>query len=234
MVIFIHGLFHAFQDLPVGRPSLVLDLPGYGRNRGKFELSIPSAAAFAHEQIQASGHERFHIVAHSMGGAVAVLLAYDHPELVASIVNVEGNFTLKDAFWSGKIAVMSEPEVEAMIESYRVDPAGWLSGSGIAPNPQRIQIASKVLAAQSPRTVQQMARSLVEVTGAPDYLEKVRTILDRGAMFHLFAGQRSRDAWDVPEFVLQRAASMTIQPGVGHMMMLEEPAEFLRLIGDLG
>jgi pimeloyl-ACP methyl ester carboxylesterase len=30
--------------------------------------------------------------------------------------------------------------------------------------------------------------------------------------------------------MLRRAASFTIQPGVGHMMPLEEPREFLRLV----
>ncbi|HLJ48417.1 MAG TPA: alpha/beta hydrolase [Bryobacteraceae bacterium] len=232
MVAFIHGLFHTFLDLP-GVPALIVDLPGYGRNHATKALSIRSAAEFVRDQIRASGCERVHIVAHSMGGAVAVLLAYEHPELVASLINVEGNFTLKDAFWSGKIAAMDETEVEALLTSYRADTDGWLAGIGIEPNEQRMAAAERMLASQSADTVQTMARSLIEVTAAPDYLEKVRTIVDRGTIFHLLAGERSRDEWDVPDFVLQRAASMTIQPGAGHMMMLEDPAAFLQLVGQL-
>jgi len=197
------------------------------------ELSIRSAADFVRNQIRASGCGAVHIVAHSMGGAVAVLLAYEHPELVASLINVEGNFTLKDAFWSGKIAAVDETEVEALLASYRADTAGWLAGIGIERDERRVAAAGRMLAAQSAGTVHAMARSLVEVTAAPDYLEKVRIILERGMMFHLVAGERSRNGWDVPEFVLQRAASMTIQPGSGHLMMLEDPATFLRLVGGL-
>ena len=226
MVVFIHGLFHTFVGLAVRQPALVLDLPGYGVNRGRKDISIRSAAEFAADQIRACG-ERVRLVAHSMGGAVAILLAYDHPELVESIVNIEGNFTLKDAFWSGKIAAMNESDVEELIGSYRADPAGWLSGIGIESNARRVAAADRMLAAQPAGTVRAMARSLVQETSVPEYLEKVRTILERGTPFHLLAGERSRDGWDVPEFVLERAASLTIQPGVGHMLMLEDPEAFL-------
>jgi pimeloyl-ACP methyl ester carboxylesterase len=82
-----------------------------------------------------AGVERAHLVAHSVGGAAAVVLAHRYPHRVASFINVEGNFT--------------------------------------------------------------------------------------------------RNAWDVPEFVLRRAASMTIQPAAGHLMMLEDPAAFLKIISRL-
>jgi pimeloyl-ACP methyl ester carboxylesterase len=50
---------------------------------------------------------------------------------------------------------------------------------------------------------------------------------------HLLAGERSRAGWHVPESVLCRAASITMQSGVGHMMMLEAPEEFLGLVAKL-
>jgi hypothetical protein len=63
-----------------------------------------------------------------------VVLIHDrHPEVVLSVIDVEGNFTLKDAFWSAKIAEMEAAEAEALLESFREDPAGWLSRNGIGP-----------------------------------------------------------------------------------------------------
>jgi pimeloyl-ACP methyl ester carboxylesterase len=161
---------------------------------------------------------------------VAVLLAHRHPEVALSVIDVEGNFTLKDAFWSAKIAQM---EAEALLESYRADPAGWLSRNGIEPTDERVAAASAGLHAQPASTVQAMARSVVETTAQPQYLDQVREILDRGTPFHLVAGERSRDGWDVPDFVAARAASLTIQPGAGHMMMLENPAEFFQIVARL-
>jgi hypothetical protein len=39
-------------------------------------------------------------------------------------------------------------------------------------------------------------------------------------LFHLPAGEQSRDGWDVPEVVLVRSWSHLIQPDAGHMLML--------------
>ena len=160
------------------------------------------------------------------------MLAHRHPEMVLSVIDIEGNFTLKDAFWSGKLAQMEAAEADALLESYREDPAGWLSRNGIEPTPERVAAASTGLHAPT-STVQAMARSVLETTARPQYLDDVREILDRGTPFHLVAGQRSRDGWDVPDFVAARATSMTIQPGVGHMMMLENPAKFFQIVARL-
>jgi hypothetical protein len=61
----------------------------------------------------------------------------------------------------------------------------------------------------------------------------VHAVLDSGIPMHLFAGERSPTGWRMPESVLCRAASMTVQPGVGHIMMLEAPEEFLGLVANL-
>ena len=47
---------------------------------------------------------KVHIVGHSVGGAIASLVALHHQELLASLTTVEGNFTLKDAFWSEELS----------------------------------------------------------------------------------------------------------------------------------
>jgi pimeloyl-ACP methyl ester carboxylesterase len=39
-----------------------------------------------------------------VGGVVAYLFALRHPERVMGLVSVEGNFSLKDAFWSSSVA----------------------------------------------------------------------------------------------------------------------------------
>ena len=62
-----------------------------------------------------------------------------------------------------------------------------------------------------------VAESVIRITGQPSYLEEVRTVVESGIPLHLFAGERSRADWHVPQWVLERAASMTIQPGVGHV-----------------
>jgi lipase len=239
-IVFVDGLFQMLADLPAReyfapRPVLVPDLLGFGRNTAapREQIALPAQADYVAAQIRSAGWEKAHVVGHSIGGAVAVLLARRPPERVASLINVEGNFTLKDAFWSQKLAAMSETEAEGVIESYRGDVAGWLTRGGIAPTQEQVACAERGLRAQPAPTVRALAQSVVAITSGPEYLDDVRVVLESRIPFHLDAGEKSLAGWDVPEFVECGAASLTIQPAVGHMMMLEEPREFLQLVAGL-
>jgi lipase len=236
-VVFIHGIFQMLGDLPAARflaprPTLIPDMLGYGTHASATveTISIQAQADNLARRIRASGYAKAHIVGHSVGGAVAMLLARRHPELVASLINVEGNFTLDDAFWTGKLAAMTLPEVHALLQSYQDDPSGWLTRAGIEPTPERVATVDRGLHAQPATTIRAMAQSVIQTTSQPSYLEDVNAVLDSGIPVHLFAGERSRGGWHVPEFVLRRAANMTVQQATGHMMMLEAPEEFLRLV----
>lgn len=167
------------------------------------------------EQIRDNGFKRAPVVGHSAGGAVSFLLARRHLGLVASLINVEGNFMLEGVFWTSKLAAMTLAEIEAMLQSYRDDVSGWLTRFGIALTPERIAIAGRRLRAQPAAAVRALAESVIRTTRQPSYLEEVRTVLESGIPLHLFAGERSRADWHVPQWVLERAASMTIQLEVG-------------------
>lgn len=239
-VVFIHGIFQMMGELPAAgtlapRPVFIPDMAGYGARTSvaASTITLQSQADDLARQIRLLGYEKAHIVGHSVGGAVAILLARRHPSVVASLINVEGNFTPEDAFWTGKLAVMSVEEIDALLQSYRDDARGWLQGAGIEPTVERIGIAGRGLRAQSAATVKAMAQSVIDTTSKPSYLEDVAIVLDAGIAMHLVAGERSRTGWHAPECVLRRAASMKVIAHVGHMMMIEQPEEFLKLVGAL-
>lgn len=237
-IIFIHGLMNGLSHLNTGerfapRKALVPDLLGYGTNNAAGEhVDLHAQVEFLTQLLDREDIEQVHPVGHSVGGAIAVLFAKKHPDRVVSIVNVEGNFTLKDAFWSRKIAAMTPEGAAETLERDRNDARGWLERNHIEPTQQRIEWTKAMFEASLPETVQAVARSVVEITARPEYLKGLREVLDAGIQMHLIAGERSRDGWDVPSFVLDRAASFQIQPGVGHMLMLEEPEEFLVLVSN--
>jgi pimeloyl-ACP methyl ester carboxylesterase len=171
------------------------------------------------------------LLGHSVGGAVMMLAADRAPELVRGLVSVEGNFTLKDAFWCSRIAPMPLADWAAAYGALEEDPAGWLERAGIEASDERITLAREILQNQPYTTVQAMARSVLAVTGAPDYLALVRRVLARGTPLWLLGGALSASGWDVPEWVLALARASLVQPRAGHMMMLEDPAAFCGIVG---
>lgn len=170
------------------------------------------------------------LLGHSVGGAVMMLVADRAPELVRGLISVEGNFTLKDAFWCARIAPMPDADWAAEYGALEDDPAGWLERAGIEAVDERIALAREILQNQPYTTVQAMARSVIKVTGAPDYLALVRRVLARGMPLWLLGGELSSSGWDIPEWVLVLAQGSLVQPRAGHMMMLEDPAAFCGIV----
>jgi len=90
--------------------------------------------------------------------------------------------------------------------------------------------AARLLATRPASTLRAMARSVVRASADAAYLRAIGALLERSLPFHLVAGDRSRAGWDVPEWALRKATSVTIQAGVGHMLMLEDGAGFLSIV----
>jgi len=236
-IVFVHGLIGTLQvpDLSIhfaSTPTLAPDLLGYGELKDvpAHEVNLPAQVAHLDTVIRRNfGDEPVHLVGHSVGGAIAALFAHECPERVVDLVSVEGNFTLKDAFWSASVARMSAGEAEAMLEGCRADPAAWLAGAGVPAEPSFVEIATRYLSQQPASTVHAMARSVVEATGSPGYLPNLRDVFSRHRV-HLLAGERSRPGWDVQDWALRQASSIGVISGTGHMMMLEQPHAFASMV----
>jgi pimeloyl-ACP methyl ester carboxylesterase len=236
-VIMVHGLVGSLRyfDPQKRLPHVNIvaeDLLGYGLNRGvpPDRLTLAAQADHVAQRIDESPAEKLWLLGHSMGGAVAVLAAERRPERVCGLINVEGNFTEKDAFWSRKIAEKRPDEWAEEYRQMQSDPARWLERCDVEPDPQRTAWARHILEHQPATTVYAMAKAILAETLCPSHLDTVGRLLARGLPMHLVAGAKSAADWDVPDFVRTAAASYTEQPGVGHLMMLEDPDGFCRIV----
>lgn len=232
-IVLIHGLIGTLRDLvPVfadhGVRSYAPDLLGYGAlsQVNPEKINLDQQVIHLADWMDKIGLEHAHLVGHSVGGAVAMLFAEAYPSRVASIVSVEGNFSLSDAFWSAGVAGMSATDAEAMMTGFQDDLAAWLARSGIQADPCHLATAKTLLWNQPASTVQATARSVVEITGKPDYLRTVQAVFAGKIPVHLLAGERSVAGWNVPEWAREQAETKIIIPG-GHLMMFEAQERFV-------
>ncbi|MET8767117.1 alpha/beta hydrolase [Streptomyces sp. NPDC004658] len=104
--VYLHGLgamsavYHAHiaaRPALAGRRSLFVDLPGHGTSDRPqdFGYTLEDHAEAVAAALDAAGAAGAELIAHSMGGAVAIVLAHRRPDLVSRLVLTEANL---DAF----------------------------------------------------------------------------------------------------------------------------------------
>lgn len=234
-LLMIHGMLGSIDYFGPRRylPDVELHTPdmiGYGRQRSTEQgIDLHGQADAIVRRLREDVREPAWVLGHSIGGIVAMLVADRAPELVRGLISVEGNFTLKDAFWTGHVAALPEAQWAAEYGAMEDAPAAWLERIGIEASDERIAWARDILQNQPYTTVQRMAHSVLDVTGDPGYLQLVRRVFGRTPVY-LIGGELSAAGWDVPEWALASARRIDVQPKAGHMMMLEDPAGFCRLV----
>lgn len=219
-IILIHGLFGHLKD-PLIRSAFgeqavyAPDLIGYGdpRKQDVTNLQLRNQADHVARFISEKNLGQVNLVGHSVGGAIAVLIAESYPELAASLISVEGNFTLNDAFWSAQLAEKQDDEVENLIAGYRQNPESWIAGAGVPITDWVSGLARSWLANQSAATIKAQARAVVQATAAPSYLKTIEELMRSDLPVCLIAGERSADGWDVPVWAIERATQNIKVPG---------------------
>jgi len=236
-ILLIHGLIGTLKDQRLfnalsGRTILAPDLYGYGRRQrtATCNIAIPAQVELIRQTVcRECNGSRVHLVGHSVGAVVACFFAHAWPDFVASIVSVEGNFSLKDAFWSASVAKLTDDEANKMLAEFCVDPVSWLKKSGVSGAPENVAMASRWLGKQPGSTVRRMADSVVRCTRLASYEQILREVFAMHAV-HLVSGERSRGSWDIPAWAQENAASDSVLKNVGHLMMLEDAPGFSRII----
>ncbi|MEU6169533.1 alpha/beta fold hydrolase [Streptomyces tanashiensis] len=122
-VVFVHGLgsastvYHAHigaRPELSGRRVLFVDLPGHGISDrpADFGYSLEEHADALAAALDAAQVREGMIAGHSMGGAVAIVLAHRRPDLVGRLVITEGNLDPFPAPTAGSSGIASYTEEE--------------------------------------------------------------------------------------------------------------------------
>jgi pimeloyl-ACP methyl ester carboxylesterase len=248
VLLLIHGIAGTCENWrevvgPLARHHTVLapDFPGHGASEaGSGDYSIGSLASGLRDLLLALGHERATLVGHSLGGGVAMQLAYQYPEMIERLVLVS----------SGGLG----PEVSPVLRAAAL-PGADLFISVTAGAGQRVgSVLGRGLSAVGLRPsadIAEVARGYATLEDADRraaFLDTLRAVVGTGGQ-RVAAGDRLYLAEAVPVLIVwgRRDSIIPVRHGedahraipgsrlevfddVGHMPQLEAPGRFIAVL----
>ena len=209
-LLWVHGLGESSLcfEAVIEQPALkayshwLLDLPGYGRSRWAESLPLRETAALLEPVLNMTG--RCTVVGHSMGGVLAVMMAERFgPDRLESIVNVEGNLSLGDCQYSGRVAGCTERD---FLQWGRRELLDGLYHQGTVDEAHRGYYASMRLA--DPRAVYLHSNDLVRLSGSEEIIERIEHL---EVPSHYLAG--------APHGVCQRSLELLSKSRLSHVIL---------------
>jgi pyruvate dehydrogenase E2 component (dihydrolipoamide acetyltransferase) len=123
-VVFVHGLGGSYETWSLNLPAFAerfricaLDLPGAGSSdKPDMDYGIPAMADFLARFLDAVGEDwqRVNIVGHSLGGAIALVFASQHPERVERLVLADSAGLGAEIDGEVLDLIRAEPSIEGM------------------------------------------------------------------------------------------------------------------------
>ncbi|WP_128430304.1 alpha/beta fold hydrolase [Streptomyces cyaneus] len=226
--VYVHGLgsmssvYHAHvaaRPELTGRRSLFVDLPGHGisdrpENFGYRLEEHADALAAALDAAELSGAE---LVAHSMGGSVAIVLAHRRPDLVSRLVLTEANLDASPppAAGSAWITAYEEEEFVGGTHARVLEAVGplWAATMRLA-DPRALHRSATWLR----RGYEPIMREILEELS-------IDRVYLQGELSGELPGRQALEAAGV---------RVVTVPGAGHNVMFDNPDAFVAAVAGRG
>lgn len=246
-IVMIHGLagqmrnFAAVVPLMSASHRIVLvDRPGSGHSTGRGADSLAGQAGIVADLIDQLGLDRPLVVGHSMGGAVAMALALDHPDKIAGLALVAPLTQVQEEVPAAFRGLMiAAPAVRAAVAHTLAIPMMRLNSARsretlFAPEPVHpafdIDYGGVMLA--RPRAFYAASSEMVAVNDAlaplvaryGEIALPVRILFGEGDRVLAASAHGTHTAAQI------RGAQCTIVPGAGHMLPVTDPARVAAFI----
>lgn len=231
-IVYIHGLGESglcyeklvsSGTLTRGMLHLIVDLPGYGKSGQQDKvLSFNAIADHLALWLKKQDITKAILIGHSMGGVLGLIMAERHKQLVAGLVDIEGNKSLGDCVFSGQAMGVSYPDFKNRVFPQLLDK---VYKDGLKDQALRGYYASLRFA--DPRSFYHHARELVRIS-------KTESLAQRLAKLQvptLYLAAVPRGICERSHGLLkQHGCSVKIVEPAGHWPFIEQPNQVIPLI----
>lgn len=245
VLLLVHGMGGGYENWrevigPLARNYTVVapDLPGHGASApSSGDYSVGALAVGLRDLLLALGHEHATLVGHSLGGGIAMQLAYQFPELAERLVLVSSGGLGPEVSLVLRAAALPGSELWITASAWTACWLGPAVGRGLAavrfrPSPATVDVARGYASlADSGRRTAFLAtlRSVINVGGQR---------IDASDRLYLTAGMPTLIVWGQRDSIIpvshgERAhaailgSRLEIFDGVGHIPHLEAPERFV-------
>ena len=248
VLLLVHGMGGGYENWrevigPLARNYTVVapDLPGHGASApSSGDYSVGALAVGLRDLLLALGHEHATLVGHSLGGGIAMQLAYQFPELAERLVLVSSGGLGPEVSLVLRAAALPGSELWITASAWTASWLGPAVGRGLAavrfrPSPATVDVARGYASlADSGRRTAFLAtlRSVINVGGQR---------IDASDRLYLTAGMPTLIVWGRRDSIIpvshgERAhaailgSRLEIFDGVGHIPHLEAPERFVAVL----
>ena len=248
VLLLIHGIAGYCENWreaiePLARHHTVIapDLPGHGASEaGGGDYSIGALASGLRDLLLALGHERATLVGHSLGGGVAMQLAYQFPEMIERLVLVSSGGLGPEVSPVLRAAALPGADLFISITAGAGQRVGSVLGRGLGaiglrPNADFAEVARGYASLEDPDRRAAFLDTLRAVVGtggqrvhAGDRLylaEAVPVLIVWGARDSIIPVRHGEDAHRAI-----RGSRLEVFEDVGHMPQLEAPGRFIAVL----
>ena len=249
VLLLIHGMAGSATTWKHVMPALCRrfcvvapDMPGHGESaKGAGDYSLGNLASSLRDLLVALGHERATIVGQSLGGGVAMQLAYQFPERCERLVLVSSGGLGREV--NALLRVLSLPGAEALLSVGCSAPiqrtieraAALASRVGLRPEPVVEELWRSYASLADPETRQSFLRTLRAV------IDGRGQAVSASSRLHLAAACPTLIIWGGADPIIPvehaheahaaiPGSRLEIFEGVGHFPHVEAPARFVEVL----
>jgi pimeloyl-ACP methyl ester carboxylesterase len=233
-VVFVHGLGaskenfrEAFRRWEFRSFTLLaVDLVGFGDSDKPtgFSYSMKDQAMVLRKVVDCFGVGRFHLVAHSMGGAVGIELCAMVSSRVCSFIDAEGNLTSEDCIGSRRIAEMGEKKfVTIGFEQFKRELREEFERTGDSAGMDYLRNLSKA-------TAESMYKSSVSLVKESDSGNLLMRFCQLPFYKCYVYGEKNKGVFPTEKLLRQKGIPIFYISKSAHAMMDENPDEFYNLL----